>query len=186
MRLAWFTLIAVAVVTILFGTLYGAVQQSQRIGANDPQIQLAEDAATKLNLGTSPKDVVSASALGNTSVNINNSLAPFVIVYDRKGSVVAGNGYFHAKIPTVPMGILKAADSRNYHAVTWQPEAGLRFAAVSVSADRYYVLSGRSLQEVESREGETEEIAAIGWVASLIILLGGYLAMRLYQVKRRS
>jgi hypothetical protein len=37
-----------AAVTMLSGLVYIAVQQNMRIGANDPQIQLAEDAARAL------------------------------------------------------------------------------------------------------------------------------------------
>ena len=40
-HLPWFA--SLAILVVVFGTIYGAVQQSQRSDANSPQIQIAED-----------------------------------------------------------------------------------------------------------------------------------------------
>ena len=62
--------LAVAV-TGLSALVNGAVQQDLRQGANDPQIQMAEDAAAKLSAGAAPNAVVP-----NEQVELNGSLQP--------------------------------------------------------------------------------------------------------------
>ena len=37
----------------------------------------------------------------------------------------------------------QAANKKDYHFVTWQPQANIRIAAVTAAAGNYYVLSGR-------------------------------------------
>lgn len=54
--------------------------------------------------------------------------------------------------------------------MTWEPQSGVRIASVTVAAKDYYVLSGRSLTEVEKNESETFRIAFIGGVLSLLVL----------------
>src|SRR5713101_7851125 len=71
--------IAVAV-TGLTAVVYGAVQQDLRQGANDPQIQMAEDAAARLNAGATPDAVVPGE-----SIDLAYSLRPYVMVFDEPG-----------------------------------------------------------------------------------------------------
>ena len=63
---------SMVVATGLSGLVYAVVQQDLRSGANDPQEQLARDAAIRLDSGASPATVV-----GSTTVDIASSLAPF-------------------------------------------------------------------------------------------------------------
>jgi hypothetical protein len=51
-------LLLAIVLTGLIGLVYVAVQQDLRQGANDPQIQMAEDALAKLANGQSVQNVV--------------------------------------------------------------------------------------------------------------------------------
>lgn len=167
----WVT--SVAMIVIFFGSLYGVVQQSQRREANYPQIQLAEDVARALDGGAKPVD------LAKGSVDINHSLAPFVVIYDHSGTPVGSSGYLNYVVPHAPLGILSAARGVDYHAVTWQPQAGVRIAAVTVSAHNYYVLSGRSLKEVEVNENATFLLSMLGAAISLAVLsLAFVLSMR--------
>ena len=69
--------------------------------------------------------------------------------------------------------------------ITWQTASGLRFAAVIIhfsasstpasiasssgAISSGFVLAGRSLREVESREGQLEVVVGVGWVVTLII-----------------
>lgn len=154
---------------IIFGTIDFVTQQTLRSNANDPQIQLAEDSASALNDGASPH-----SLIGKT-VNLSNSLAPFVIIYNTSGRVVAGNGQINGQVPIAPLGVLTSSHSVDYHAVTWQPQHALRFAAVIVKANNYYVLSGRSLKEVEIREQAALQNSLTGFLATIIVLIGWYL-----------
>ncbi len=165
----WLT--AALLIIIMFGTSYAVVQQAQREDANSPQIQLAEDTARSLDAGR---------ALESYSVvDMDTSLKPFVIVYDKAGKPVAGSGRLGKSLAKAPIGILRAAEvDKPYHAVTWQPQANVRVAAVTVAAKDYYVLSGRSLTEVEKNEAHSFDIAALGCLVSLVVLGISYLLVR--------
>ena len=99
-------------VVVVFSTIYAVVQQAERTGANFPQVQVAEDVAAALDQGTKPEAVVYGK------LDIAASLAPFVIIYDKSGKLVIGSGYLGGQVPVVPLGVLKAADGQEYHAVT--------------------------------------------------------------------
>lgn len=165
---------AAGILIVCFGTMAVAVQTAQRTAANNPQMQIAEDAANALNQGTNPKDFVSGK------VDFASSLAPFVVIYDKTGQPVAGNGYLNGHLPQVPHGVLTASDGKDFNAVTWQPQPNVRVAAVSTSAHNYYVLSGRSLKEVEREKNVTYLVTGFGLLGTLLILLGTYL---MYQRK---
>jgi hypothetical protein len=172
-------LAAAAITIMIFATIYGTVQQAQRNEADLPQVQIAEDTAASLNNFQSPAMLVSGH------VNMATSLAPFTIIYSKTGQPLEGSGYLNNQLPTVPIGVLKAADNKLYHRVTWQPQANLRFAAVSVAADNYYVLSGRSMELVEQSELRTLQVAAFGLAVSLGILAIAYYIMSKQLPKKR-
>jgi hypothetical protein len=149
------------ILVIIFGTIYVTVQQSQRSGADWPQIQLAEDGAVLLNKNQPPR------MFSGTFVDISKSLATFTNIYDLAGDPVTGSGYLNGSLARVPKGILTAADGTDYHHVTWEPKSGIRIAAVTVRADKYYVLSGRSLGDVEKNESKTLVLSIVGGLLSL-------------------
>lgn len=157
-------LAAAAILVVIFGALYGVVQQAERTGANFPQIQLSEDIAADLNAGAQPTSFTA----GRTDVAA--SLAPFVIIYDRSGRVVSGSGYLDGQIPVAPLGMLENARGQDYHAITWQPANDVRIASVTVAANKYYVLSGRNLREVEKEESWTLWRALAAGAAAWFIL----------------
>ncbi|SRR6266496_4171996 len=157
---------AAVIIVIAFGNIYAIVQQAQRSDANWPQIQMAEDTAAELNRSAN------ATISADSHVSMDKSLASFTIIYDKSGQVVGGTGYLGNQIPSAPIGILKASEGREYHAVTWQPKAGVRIAGVTVTANKYYVLSGRSLKEVEKNESTTFRLTLLSAFASLVILAG--------------
>lgn len=160
----------VVILVIIFGTIYAAVQQSQRSDADFPQVQVAEDTAAALDAGTKPAGLTSGH------IDMASSLAPFTIIYSKNGRVISGNGYLDGNVAVAPFGILQAANGKLYHSVTWQPQHDVRIAVVTVSANGYYVLSGRSLVEVEKNETKTLWLSFAGGVASLIVLAGTYIA----------
>ena len=168
---------ALLVVTIIFGTIDVTVQQSLRLSANDPQIQMAEDAATS----SSATQVLSSLPSGH--VDMRTSLAPFIIVYDEQGNALGGNGYLDGSTPRVPTGVLRAADSKPYNFVSWQPDPDVRIAAVSVAANGYYVLSGRNLREVEHRENLTICLVGFGWLCSIFVVLAVAFVLRKQAIK---
>jgi len=70
----------------------------------------------------------------------------------------------------LPAGVLEYTRRRGQDRITWEPERGVRIAAVVVrheGANAGFVLAGRSLREVEKRETKTELIAGAAWVATL-------------------
>lgn len=174
--LPWFG--AAAILVSLFGTMYAVVQQAQRRAANYPQVQIAEDTAAALDAGASPSTLVTGK------VDFSKSLAPFVIVYNKAGQVVTASGYIGGVVPSAPRGILTAASGQPYNSVTWRPESSARVAAVTVAAKDYYVLSGRSLKEVEKDEDRTFLLSLLGGTVALAVLGVIYTTLELLRPKK--
>jgi len=161
-----------AIISCIFGTIYATTQQAQRSDANFPQIQLAEDTQAALNSGQQPDRLI------GEPVDIGSSLAPFLSIYDQSGRLIASSARLHGETPAIPSGVLQAARGQLYHAVTWQPATGVRIATVTTSGQHYFVLSGRSLTEVERNENRTMLLAALGWAVSELCLAAAFLSAR--------
>jgi hypothetical protein len=163
----WF--LGAIILTILCGLVYVSVQQAIRQGANDPQIQIAEDAARLLEAGGVPQIVLGQ----NISVPIEQSLAPYVVVFDGSGKPVAGSGKLNGQLPSLPVGIFDFVRAHGEDRVTWQPETGVRSAIVIVGyggKNPGFVMAGRSLWEVEKRvDWLTAQIAG-AWLSALFVL----------------
>jgi len=104
-RIVVYWLAAALLISIsgLYFTLYAALQQVLRGGANDPQIQMAEDTAARLVRG------FPAASLVGEPVDVSTSLAPFLIVYNPSGQVLAASASLDAhntRAPTLPPGVL--------------------------------------------------------------------------------
>ena len=173
------TVIAIALIAAGV-TLFvaAALQQNYRLTANDPQVQLAEDAAANLAKGQQPSAVI-----GPGNIDASNSLAPFVTVYSggKPYQPLATNGYFSDnKTLSPPAGVFEHARASGEERFTWKTLEGQREAAVLVYADSpqpVYVLSARNLREVESREDQLRlltflallGIAVVATAASLLL-----------------
>src|SRR5262249_15418851 len=83
-----------AVITVVMGVLYMNVQQGYRTGANDPQIQMAEDITADIKQGHSI-----SPCLKDDTVDLAKSLSPFIILYDRDGKPVQSSALLNGKIP---------------------------------------------------------------------------------------
>jgi len=151
--------IAVAL-TGLCGVVYASVQQDLRQGANDPQIQMAEDAAAALDSGAAPNAVLPAK-----QIELSSSLQPYVMVFDRSDELVASSVMLHGKPPPFPSSVL--GDAKQQDRVTWQPEADVRSAVVVQPWRDGFVVVGRSLRLVEERESATLLIASLAWAVTL-------------------
>lgn len=160
-----FFLPAAVVLSVGCGLVFIGLQQSLRMAANDPQQQLAEDLARALDAGGSPGTLV-----GAPDIDITASLAPFVAVYDRAGAVLATDGMLDGGPPKPPIGVLDTARASGMDAVTWQPRAGVRIAAVVVPWHGGTVLAGRSLRVVQAWIGELQGLATIAWLGGLVLL----------------
>lgn len=157
----------VVALTVVIGLVYGAVQQNYRQSANDPQIQLAQDIADAINGGVDPKSLV-----GTGKIDMAKSLATWLMVVDKNNKVVTDNVVLNAKTPTFPAGVLDVARQNGQNNVTWQPQAGVRSATVSVKVSNssgQVVVIGRSLKEVESRVSKLTLMSALAWVFGVVV-----------------
>jgi hypothetical protein len=160
-------------VTLVLGIGYLSVQQSYRMGANDPQIQMARDTAAGIAAGTPADQLVPTQ-----KVDPSQSLAPFVIVLDVNGKVVVSSMTLAGTTPIPPQGVLDSAKASGESRVTWQPRADARIASVVVAVKGGtggWVVAGRSLAAVEERIDQLTQMAALGLLGTLIVTFGAVL-----------
>jgi hypothetical protein len=148
-------------VTGLTAMVYGAVQQDLRQGANDPQVQMAEDAAARLNAGVAPSAVVPVDA-----TELTDSLRPFVMVFDRTTRLVASSATLNGQAPLFPPGVFDAVRG-GQDRVTWQPAQGVRSAVVVQPWQGGFVVVGRSLRLVEERVDRIFLLIGVIWMCTL-------------------
>lgn len=133
---------------------------------------MARDAAYALASGQSVDAIVPTE-----KVSVAKSLALFLIVYDAAGNEVDSSVVLDGQTPGLPNGVLDSTLAIRENRVTWQPRAGVRVAAVIVAYKDGYVLAGRNLREVEKREDQVFQFAAITWalalIATLVVIVAG-------------
>jgi len=161
--------LAAVFLTLCIGVFYVAIQQALRLGANDPQISIAQDVAAALQQNRKPADMLTGR------IEIPYNMAPFVIIYDNMGNVVAGDGYVDGDIPIMPFGVLQRTSEGTVHTVTWEPKPGVRIASVSTRAGNYYVVSGRSLLVVEDHIASVTTYAGMVWLLSMATIGAAFL-----------
>ncbi|MDO8689297.1 MAG: hypothetical protein Q7R39_04695 [Dehalococcoidia bacterium] len=145
------------------------MQQDLRQSANDPQIQMAEDAALAIEKGQAPQSVVPS-----TTVDISKSLAAYLIVFDDAGKPVASSAQLDGQTPRPPSGVFDQVRQRGEDRITWEPKPGVRSAAVVArfsGLQSGFVLAGRSLREVEKREDGLRLEVVMAWALSLAATL---------------
>lgn len=152
-------------VTLGYMLLYVVIQQSLRLGANEPQASMAKRIASQLQTGRSPHDVTVGY------VDMRADTAPFIIIYDQYGKVVSGNGYLDGSVPQVPIGVLAAAKGKKLNRVTWQPQNNVRIASVSAQAGNRYVLVGRTLAVIEKKISTAMWWLAVLWAVTLALIV---------------
>lgn len=167
-----FHAVLLAAVSSLFAlTMYLTVQHVLRGSANDPQFQMASDAASQLEQGAEP-----AAVVGLHQIDMARSLAPFLIVYDASGEPIASAARLNGSIPKPPSGVFRYASEHQRNVLTWQPQPGVRIAAVieSVHNPRIgFVLAGRSLRLVEDRIRATVRMVALAWLVMMAVVVAG-------------
>ncbi len=154
-----------AAITALSGLIYVVAQQTYRQSANDPQIQLAEDAASQLEAGAQPQTLV-----GPNKVDMARSLAPFLIIYDDTGSPLASSVQLNGQTPPLPSGVFTDARNSGEDRISWQPQEGVRSATIIThfaGPHPGFALSGRSLRETEKRVDQLAPLVGLGWLATL-------------------
>jgi hypothetical protein len=136
--------------------------QVLRADADDPQVQLAEDAARRLAGGADPQSVLP----GGDVVAIESSLAPWLAVYDAAGAPLASSGKLRAAAPKMPGDLLQVALAGGGLHRSWQPQPGVRQALVIVPVRQGvagFAVAGRSLREVEARKQQVAKLALVVW-----------------------
>lgn len=165
-----FQAVLLAAVSSLFAlAMYATVRHVLRHAANDPQIQMAADAVTQLEQGADPATVV-----GLHQIDMARSLAPFLIVYDADGAPLASAAQLNGSIPRPPAGVFGYASEHQQDVLTWQPEPGVRIAAVVLpfrGAHPGFVLAGRSLRLIEDRISATLRMVVLAWAVMIAIIV---------------
>src|SRR5438067_1359524 len=128
-KIVRFWSLIVFLVTIFCGLVYITVQQNYRQSANDPQIQMAEDTAAALKNGS-----ITPYSFGNSDfIDISQSIAPFLTIYDAQSRSTSTNGTLDGNSPQLPQGVFAYTRQRGEERFTWQPKVGVRVAAILVS-----------------------------------------------------
>jgi hypothetical protein len=112
-----------------------------------------------------------AQVVGSGTVDPSRSLAPFLIVVDPSGNVVASGARLDGSAPVPPKGVLDAAARLGEELVTWQPRPGVRIASAEVPIDKGrkgFVVAGRSLRVVEEREDELLRLVSADWFGTVL------------------
>lgn len=151
-------------ITLICGLIYLTVKQDLRGEAFDPQIQIAQDLKEDLNSG---------KKLGESTKNIdlNKSLAEFVIIFDEQNHPIYSEASLDGKIPIPPKGVFDYVLEHSQDRFTWQPKTAVRIAAVVTKFNKGFILAGRSLKEVEKREDSLLKQVEIGLGVILITTL---------------
>jgi len=142
---------------------YIVAQQSLRLGANEAAIQLAIETSMKLQDGMSAKEAVPVY-----KEDISKSLSPFVMIYDKNQRLLATSAEMDGGDPLYPLGVLSYVDQKGEDRVTWQPQAGLRFASVAIKYQEGYIVAARSLQEPEKLIDDIGRLVVAAWLACAI------------------
>ena len=167
----WLTIAALSFIFILF--TYIEVQQVLRIGANELPLQIAEDYAATLANSVPP-----ASIVPNGVIDVAKSLTPFVIIFDDKGTPVASSVQLNGKTPIPPAGVFEYARAHGKNRLTWEPQPGIRIAAIIIhyttsQTSGGFVLGGKSLREIENRDKNAFRLALLAWLGTLLVSFFG-------------
>ena len=160
--------IGAVVITAIFGSIYVVAQQVERQGANDAPLRLASQLAS-----TNGSPGATAGAAAGDHVDLAKSLALFYVVYDSTGTPVSGTGYLDGALATLPHGVIEAARATGEDRVTWQPQPGLRFAAVAIASGANVIVAGQSLAPSESRTDAVGALLLAAWAGTIALLAVG-------------
>lgn len=172
----WFLRIWLPVAIAVTGVCavsFGTVQQIYRQSLNDPQVQIAEDAAFAIENGAKPASLFASS----TKIDIAGSLRPYVVIYDKDLTPIVWTGELNGEVPLPPKGVFEHAkantDGYGENRISWQPEEDVRSAIVVVHVLKTdgYVLSGRNMRETEDRIWAIQAIVGIAWILILAATL---------------
>ena len=153
-------LIIAAMITVCCLLVYASVQQVYRTSANDPQIQMGRDVTNDL------KHARSIDHYFSDTVDLSESLSPFIVLYDINGKPLRSSGLLHGQMLPIPGGVFKDIDL-DHKEITTMPERKVRLA-MSITKTGVqpiaYVATGRSLNEIEFREASLLQTVFFVWI----------------------
>ena len=167
--IGWLT--AAVIITLVFGSVYAALQQLGRRSANAAP---AAAAAAQVQL-------IGSETATAPRLELTPDSGVFVIVYGEDDNPVSGTATLHGSLPLLPAGVLQTARDTGADAVTWQPEPGLRMAIVARPAAGKVIVAGQSLTPYEDRDRMVLLFLAAGWLGSIVVLAAGYAATGLFR-----
>lgn len=166
--LAWLPFAGLVIIMSVTG--FAIVQQSMRLSANEPQIQIAEAIINAIGQGQDPKEL-----FPGTTVDMTKSLESFAIIYDTDGKVLSNSITLDGSVPDLPKEALSEAKKHGDNRITWEPKKGVRNALIIKPFESQeisgFVAIGRSLSEVDNRIKTIGYITLLGMVLSLFVSL---------------
>ncbi|MFA6494470.1 MAG: hypothetical protein WCT49_05445 [Candidatus Paceibacterota bacterium] len=156
-------------ITIMAIFVYTVAHSVIRNAANDPQNAMAMDAAFLLSHNAPMGPIVP-----EIGVELSRSQETFIQVYDEKGSLLDSNATLNGKSLKISKKALSYAKKHGESYTTWQPEKGVRIAAVIVAFQGQnpgFVVTGRSLYTAESRIADAAKLCLLFWT---IMMLSAY------------
>jgi hypothetical protein len=207
-RPIFFYTLTLAVLLTLWGFPAAiTMQQLLRRGADQPQIQMAQNYASAIaeasnpspDRGMSPASaelkaiMVESSIVPPRHLDLSTTLEPFVILYDVGGKPLLSTGNLDGAIPVPPAGVFAYLRTHPADKFTWQPSPGLRIAAVAqrVDAPRIdgsqpgFILVGRSLALVQQQEDLLRRGTFITWFCLMALLIAGAYFLNRFQRQPR-
>jgi hypothetical protein len=178
-RRGWW-IAGVLAITLAAGAVWLTYGLSLRNGGDRQPLQLAAHAAGQLTTGSPPDSVLPPV------INMASNPASFIIVYDPHHHVLASSGRLNGRTPGLPPGVLAWAASHGQDRITWQPQPGLREAAI---IEPYrgphpgFVLAAQSLQTISAQQRSLTWSIACIWLAALTL---SFLTLRLLPARTAS
>jgi hypothetical protein len=163
----------IAIITIILGVIYVAVQQNYRSGANDPQMQLAYNIKEQLQKGKSID-----MYFQKDTIDLQKSLSVFIASYDENGLPLQSNAVIDGKLPQIPLSVINFVKIHKEDWITWQPRRNIRLATgilATGSTPVSFIAVGKSLKNVEDRVSNLITMIGIGWTLCFVIILLNWL-----------
>jgi hypothetical protein len=150
------------------GVVWFGAGLALRSGGNRQPLRLAAAAASRLASGSRPAAVLPPM------IDMASSPAPFVIVFDAQHHILASSGRLNGQLPVLPASVLAWVDRHGQDRITWQPQPGLREAAVIEpyrGTRQGIVLAAQSLRDISSRQLILAWSIACTWLAALAVAI---------------
>ena len=164
-RRAWW-IAGAALITLAAAAAWLGYGVSLRSGGDQQPLRLATQAASRLEAGSPPASILPPA------INMAASPAPFVMVFDRRHHALASSGRLNGRIPVLPGAVLAWAARHGEDRITWEPQPGLREAAIIEpygQPRRGFVLAAQSLHTISARQRTLTWSIACCWLAALTL-----------------